>query len=73
MNFSKSRALANFCCRAVVPFTRQPAAQSVIVIGPVVENLIFRTIERNTVQKWAPSRDRHRRHACASRTVRSMG
>jgi NitT/TauT family transport system permease protein len=24
----------------------------VIVIGLVVENLIFRTIERNTVQKW---------------------
>jgi hypothetical protein len=25
---------------------------TVIVIGLVVENLIFRTIERNTVQKW---------------------
>ena len=25
----------------------------VIVIGLVVENLIFRTIERNTVQKWS--------------------
>lgn len=24
----------------------------VIVIGLIVENLIFRTIERNTVQKW---------------------
>ena len=23
-----------------------------IVIGLIVENLIFRTIERNTVQKW---------------------
>jgi hypothetical protein len=25
---------------------------TVIVIGLIVENLIFRTIERNTVQKW---------------------
>ena len=25
---------------------------TVILIGLVVENLIFRTIERNTVQKW---------------------
>ena len=25
---------------------------TVIVIGLVVENLIFRTIERKTVQKW---------------------
>lgn len=25
---------------------------TVIVIGPFVENLIFRAIERNTVQKW---------------------
>ena len=25
---------------------------TVIVIGLVVENLIFHTIERNTVQKW---------------------
>jgi hypothetical protein len=25
---------------------------TVIIIGLIVENLIFRTIERNTVQKW---------------------
>ena len=25
---------------------------TVIVIGLIVENLIFRTVERNTVQKW---------------------
>ena len=25
---------------------------TVIVIGLIVDNLIFRTIERNTVQKW---------------------
>jgi NitT/TauT family transport system permease protein len=25
---------------------------TVIVVGLVVENLIFRTIKRNTVQKW---------------------
>jgi NitT/TauT family transport system permease protein len=25
---------------------------TVIVIGLIVQNLIFRTIERNTVQKW---------------------
>jgi NitT/TauT family transport system permease protein len=25
---------------------------TVIIIGLVVENLIFRTIERRTVQKW---------------------
>jgi NitT/TauT family transport system permease protein len=25
---------------------------TVIVIGLIVENLIFRTIARNTVQKW---------------------
>jgi NitT/TauT family transport system permease protein len=25
---------------------------TVIVIGLIVENLIFRTIERNTIQKW---------------------
>lgn len=28
------------------------ALLTVIVIGLIVENLIFRTIERNTVQKW---------------------
>jgi NitT/TauT family transport system permease protein len=25
---------------------------TMIIIGLIVENLIFRTVERNTVQKW---------------------
>jgi hypothetical protein len=30
----------------------QPGLLTVMVIGLIVENLIFRTIEHNTVQKW---------------------
>ena len=30
---------------------------TVIVIGLIVKNLIFRTVERNTVQKWGTNRD----------------
>ena len=50
MNCSKSPAWAEF-----LP-PRDGGVQlgllTVIVIGLIVENLIFRTIERNTVQKW---------------------
>jgi hypothetical protein len=32
--------------------SRRSGLLTVILIGLVVENLILRTIERNTVQKW---------------------
>ena len=43
---------------------------TVIIIGLMVENLIFRTIERNTVQKWGTqimSQEEERPTSCAAR------
>lgn len=46
-NLTGYRDVTPMVCRAVFA-----GLLTVIVIGLIVENLIFRTIERNTVQKW---------------------
>jgi len=42
--------------RRLCPSLALAGLLALILIGPVVENLMFRTIER-TVQEWGPCRD----------------